>query len=213
MLIKMKKIKLFKQHKNISIILIMSLGISISSLLFLLGIIYIKLIIAKHQAPEPQAILVLGGGENREEFAAKFAQKHPTLEIWVSRAKRPNLVKAFEEANISPRRVIFEWRAVDTVANFTYNLKHLQSNHVKHIYLITSKDHMPRAKIIATLILGSQGITFTPIEVPANKKLESLFILRTVSDFFNALIWIFTGYESPPGNPGANSPKFNPNNQ
>ena len=209
----MNIIKSLKLSKKIPKILIMSSVISISGIILLLGIIYIKLAIAKHQAPEAQAILVLGGGEGREKFAAKFAQQHPSLEIWVSRAKRPNLIKEFGEANISPRRAIFEWRAVDTVANFTYNLKHLQSNHVKHIYLITSEDHMPRAKIIATLILGSQGIAFTPIEVPANKKLESLFVVRAASDVFCALIWIFTGYESPPGNPGANSPKFTPNMQ
>jgi uncharacterized SAM-binding protein YcdF (DUF218 family) len=33
---------------------------------------------------QPEAIFVLGGAEERELFAAKFAQQHPELPIWVS---------------------------------------------------------------------------------------------------------------------------------
>jgi uncharacterized SAM-binding protein YcdF (DUF218 family) len=33
---------------------------------------------------QPDAIFVLGGATERERFAAKFAQQHPDLPIWVS---------------------------------------------------------------------------------------------------------------------------------
>lgn len=181
-----------------------------SLLLLLMGVIAIKLAIAQRQAPEPQAILVLGGGEGREEFAAQFAHKHPHLKIWVSSADYLKTSKFFREASISQRQIICEWRAVDTVANFTYNLKHLQSNHIKHIYLITSEDHLPRAKMIASLILGSRGIAFTSVAIPSDKRIESLFLLRAITDFFHVLIWIITSYESPPNNPGEDSLLFNP---
>ncbi|NER26936.1 MAG: YdcF family protein, partial [Symploca sp. SIO1C4] len=47
-------------------------------------IISARLAIAHYQAPHPQAIITLGGGIDREKFTAKFAQTHPSLEIWVS---------------------------------------------------------------------------------------------------------------------------------
>ncbi|NEQ17472.1 MAG: YdcF family protein, partial [Moorea sp. SIO3E2] len=52
--------------------------------LFFLSIIPLRLAIARHQAPEPQAILVLGGNKDRFKFTAQFSQSHPELDIWVS---------------------------------------------------------------------------------------------------------------------------------
>lgn len=50
---------------------------------------------------------------------------------------------------------------------------------------------MPRAKAIATIILGSQGIAFTPLAVPSSRPQES--IIRIIRDIARALLWIFTG--------------------
>ncbi|MEH2424115.1 MAG: YdcF family protein [Nostoc sp.] len=153
----------------------------------------VRLAIAHHQAPQPQAILVLGGGEDREEFAAQFAKFHPTLKIWVSSGSPPNKSRAiFQDAGIADSRVYLDYRATDTVTNFTTLVKVFQQQQIQHLFLITSDYHMPRAKAIATLVLGSQGIAFTPFAVPSNRTQESL--LHIIRDIVRSLLWIVTGH-------------------
>lgn len=75
-------------------------------ILVMLLFIPVQLAIAYHQAPQPQAILVLGGGEDREECAAQFAEFHPALKIWVSSGSPPNKSRAiFQNAGIADSRV------------------------------------------------------------------------------------------------------------
>jgi uncharacterized SAM-binding protein YcdF (DUF218 family) len=167
----------------------------VSFLLCLLLSIPVRLAIASYQAPRPQAILMLGGtvlGE-REEFTAEFARWYPSLEIWISSGLPPNKIrKIFQATGISSQRLHLDYRAVDTVTNFTSLTLDFKHKGIQHLYLITSDYHMPRAKAIAVLILGSQGITFTPLSVPSNTPKESIFpILR---DITRSLLWIFTGY-------------------
>jgi uncharacterized SAM-binding protein YcdF (DUF218 family) len=162
-------------------------------LLILLLTIPIRLAIASHFTPEPQAILALGGGPEREKYAAQLAKLYPSLEVWVSSGSNPDTLRStFQTAGISDTRLHLDYRATDTVTNFTTLVSDLQKYHIQHIYLITSEYHMPRAKAIATLVLGSQGITFTPISVPSTSRTESqISILR---DSSRAILWIFTGY-------------------
>lgn len=158
-------------------------------ILLLTSIIPLRLAIAYHQMPLPQAILTLGGDPDREEFTAHFAQMHPSLEIWVSSPSEK--VFDFQAAGISNTQVHIDRRAVDTVTNFTSLVKDFKKQNFQHLYLITSDFHMPRAKAIATFVLGSRGIAFTPVSVPSNVPPESwLYILR---DSSRALLWIVTG--------------------
>ncbi|NEQ26943.1 MAG: YdcF family protein, partial [Microcoleus sp. SIO2G3] len=75
--------------------------------------------------------------------------------------------------------------------NFTSLVKDFKTQNIQHLYLITSDFHMLRAKAIATLVLGSQGITFTPISIPSNDPQESL--VRILRDSGRSVLWIFTG--------------------
>ncbi|PLZ96277.1 hypothetical protein CEN50_19205 [Fischerella thermalis CCMEE 5268] len=165
----------------------------IGFLLALLLIIPVRLAIAKTQAPLPQAFLTLGGGPEREILTAELARWYPSLEIWVSSGLSPKETRMiFQTAGISLTRLHIDRRAVDTVTNFTSLINDFKQNHIKHLYLITSDFHMPRAQAIATIILGSQGIAFTPVSVPSRSSPESqLHILR---DCVRGLIWVFTGY-------------------
>jgi uncharacterized SAM-binding protein YcdF (DUF218 family) len=168
--------------------------LALSTLILLqTGTIPLQLTIAHYQSPHPQAILTLGGGADREAFTAQFAQNHPSLEIWVSTGIPPNQARAiFRSAGIPDTRVHLDYRAVDTVTNFTSLVADFKSRHLQHIYLITSDFHMPRAKAIATLVLGSQGIAFTPVSVPSKQPSESpLHILR---DIGRALFWTITSH-------------------
>ena len=165
---------------------------SFTFILVLIGILLVQLAIARTCAPRPQAILPLGGGSAREEFTAQFAQMHPSLEIWVSSGTTPDTArKTFQSAGISNKRVHIDRRAVDTVTNFTSLVADFKKRNFQHLYLITSEFHMPRSQAIATFVLGSQGIAFTPVSVPSNQPPESWRpILRDVG---RALLWIVTG--------------------
>ena len=161
-------------------------------ILVLISIIPVRLAIATNIAPLPQAIVTLGGGSDREQFTAQFAQMYPSLEIWVSSGTPTNNAREiFQAAGIPDTRVHLDRRAVDTVTNFTSLVKDFNKRNFHHLYLITSDFHMARAKAIATFVLGSQGIAFTTVSVPSDKTHESWFpILR---DSSRALLWIVTG--------------------
>jgi uncharacterized SAM-binding protein YcdF (DUF218 family) len=169
-------------------------------ILLLLSIIPVRLTIAYYQAPHPQAILTLGGGPDREEFTSQFAKAYPFLPIWVSSGRPPKQALAiFRAAGIPHTRVHLDRRAVDTVTNFTSLVADFKSQDIQHIYLITSDFHLPRAKAIATVVLGIWGIAFTPISIPSNYPPESW--LRILRDTTRALFWVITGHTGASLNP------------
>lgn len=162
--------------------------------MLLLSIIPLRLAKAFQQVPSPQAILALGGGTEREEVAAQLAQDNPELKVWVSSGslhpqEAYTLFKAF---GIEENRLHLDYRASDTVTNFTTLVKDFQQNNIRHVYIVTSDYHMTRAKAIATIILGSRGIAFTPISIASNRRRESP--LKILRDGSRSLMWIITGY-------------------
>ncbi len=177
----------YKQKTKIFICLIIS-GIFI----FPLITIPIRLTLASYKAPQPQAILTLGGTPHRENFTAKFAKYHSSLDIWVSSGVPPKQAKKiFRAAGINLERVHLDYRAVDTVTNFTFLVEEFKKRQIHHIYLITSDFHMRRAKAIATFVLGSQGIAFTPVSIPLNRPRETT--LHVMRDIARSLVWVYTG--------------------
>ncbi|MDZ8023366.1 MAG: YdcF family protein [Nostoc sp. SerVER01] len=166
-----------------------------SFFLSLLLIIPLRLTIAYYQAPQPQAILTLGAWIDREQVAAEIARWYPSLEVWVSSGTPPEIARPiFEAAGISDSRLHLDYRAVDTVTNFTTIVPEFEHKRIQHIYLITSDFHMPRAKAIATMILGIKGIAFTPISVPSDAdQLKQETISPIIRDLGRSLLWIVTG--------------------
>ncbi|MBW4561951.1 MAG: YdcF family protein [Mojavia pulchra JT2-VF2] len=158
------------------------------------SIIPTKLAIALYQAPSPQAIFVLGGDFARIEFAAKFGQSHNNLNIWVSDVTS-NLEfnrLIFHKFGVPDQRLRLDGRATDTVTNFTTLAADFVKQKLEHIYLITSDYHMRRARAIATIVLGSQGIAVTPVVVPSPlDKSESL--VRALRDCGRSILWILSG--------------------
>jgi uncharacterized SAM-binding protein YcdF (DUF218 family) len=174
--------------------------VSCTLILLVFGIIPVRLVFAFYQAPHPQAILTLGGGIDREKFTAQFAQTHPSLEIWISTGTEPIKARTiFRNAGIPDTRVHLDRRAIDTVTNFTSLVADFKNQDIQHIYLITSDFHMPRAKAIATVVLGIWGIAFTPISIPSNYPPESW--LRILRDTTRALFWVITGHTGASLNP------------
>ena len=168
-------------------------------LFVLFNLISLRLVIAHYQAPHPQVIFILGAWRLREIYGARFAHQHPDLPIWVSSGSPPEKAKRiFESANISESRVNLDYRATDTVTNFTSLVETFTENNIQHVYLITSDYHLPRSRVIAFLVFGSQGITVTPVAISPKSKTthhrKSEPILKIIRDSIRSLIWIFTRF-------------------
>ncbi len=133
---------------------------------------------------------MLGGSSDRERFAAKLAHTHPDLNVWIS-SGTSQAARIFESAHVSPDRLYFDTRATDTVTNFTTVVGDFKRRGIQHVYILTSDYHMPRAQAIATVVFGSQGITYTPVRVPGDRPRESN--LRILRDVGRSLIWLMTG--------------------
>ena len=166
------------------------------SILFVVGVlcsgVAIRLALVTKQVPQPQAIFVLGGGREREEFAANFAQQHPTLDIWVSSGQPRSIANnIFQTANINRDRIHLDYRAVDTVTNFATLVKDFGDRQIQHVYLITSDFHMRRAQAIAFFVFGSRGIITTPVPIPSSQPNETLW--HVSRDIGRSILWIITG--------------------
>lgn len=142
---------------------------------------------------QPQAILVLGGSEKREMFAAEFAHQHPELHIWVSGgSSKWYAERLFYKAGIAQQRLHLDYQAVDTVTNFTTLADKLKAQGIKSVYLITSDYHMRRARVIGEIVLGSRGIILKPVPVPTGQPAEP--IQKAIRDGVRAILWMTTGY-------------------
>ncbi|MBD1909508.1 MULTISPECIES: YdcF family protein [unclassified Leptolyngbya] len=143
---------------------------------------------------KPQAILVLGGSPDREAYAAEFAQAHPDLPIWVSSGS-PEEYSTWlftEEYGIDLERLHLDYRAVDTVTNFTSLVDEFDMQNIHSLYLVTSDYHMRRAQVIGTIVFGSRGIEFQPLPVPTEKPSEPWN--KVARDAARSLLWVATGH-------------------
>lgn len=141
-----------------------------------------------------EAIVVLGGEIDRETYAARMAQEHEQLPIWVSSGTNPEYAEwlFFEEAGIDRDRLHLDYRAVDTVTNFTSIVQDLKQEGIDKIYLITSENHMRRAQLVGEIVFGSNDIVFEPVTVPSSMAAEP--VNKTVRDGIRAVMWTLTGY-------------------
>lgn len=167
----------------------------------LANVISVRSTITLQQTPEPEAILMLGGNPNREEFTAEFAKQHEHLDVWVSSGvDRHTATEIFQNAGVDLKRVHLDYRAVDTVTNFSTLVEEFKSRDISHVYLITSDFHLSRATAIASIIFGSQGIAFTPVSIPT-KGYPAESRVRIVRDLSRAVVWTFTGWAGENLNP------------
>ena len=138
-------------------------------------------------------MLVLGGGTQREKFAAELARRYPDLPIWISGGTpRSYAERVFARAGIDRSRLHLDYQAVDTVTNFTTLVDKFQAHGINSVLLITSDYHMRRARIIGEIVLGSRGIDFKPVSVPSKRSPEP--IEKAIRDGARALLWVTTGH-------------------
>ncbi|MEH1988893.1 YdcF family protein [Nostoc sp.] len=177
--------------------------------LLLTSIIPVRIAIAFYQTPVPQAIFVLGSDAERMKFAAQFWQSRQNLDIWVSDFAWNLDVdrRIFLQYGVSDAKLHLDGRATDTVTNFTTLAEDFANQRLQHIYLITSDYHLRRARAIATIVLGSQGIVVTPVAVASqNQSSESL--VRVLRDCGRSFLWILIGRTGASFNPRLKSSPF-----
>ena len=142
---------------------------------------------------QPQAIFVLGGEEEREIFAAKFARTHPDLPVWISSGAPPGYAKrVFKKAGVSAGSLHLDYQAIDTVTNFTTVVDRFESKGITSVYLVTSDDHIHRARTIGEIVFGSRGIKVKPVTFVSGRPLEPM--QKSVRDGFRSLLWWATGF-------------------
>ena len=153
-----------------------------------------KVVVSPHV--DPEALVVLGGHEERERYAAKLALQHPKLPIWLSSGSPQEYARRiFANAGVKSDRLNFDYAASDTLTNFTTLVDELEADGIDSVYLITSENHMKRAKIIGDIVFGSRGIDFEPIPVPSENPPEP--IEKSLRDGARAVFWLVTGRTEP----------------
>ena len=139
-----------------------------------------------------EAVLVLGGHETREKFAADLAKENPNLEVWISSGSPQSYVKKiFNHRGVPSDRLHLDYQAQDTVTNFTTIVEELKIRDIDSVYLITSHNHMTRARIIGEIVLGSNGIIIKPLMVPSQSPSEPFS--KSLRDSVRAVFWLLTG--------------------
>jgi uncharacterized SAM-binding protein YcdF (DUF218 family) len=117
----------------------------------------ITLIYASSKAID--ANFVLGGSIQREIYAADLTRKNPEIPTLISQgSEEPCILLIFEKKGVNFANIWLEKCANSTFENFFYSLPILNKWKVHKVRLITSSSHLPRAKWMAQIILGSHGI-------------------------------------------------------
>lgn len=134
---------------------------------------------------------VLGGSIRREMYVAELAKQNPDIRILISTGSDdPCILKLFQREQAPTQKVWLEKCAQSTFDNFFYSQPILSQWQARHVKLITSPTHLPRAKWMAQIMLGAHGIwvdveTTEETGVPANRELW----LKTGLDVTRTFLW------------------------
>ena len=176
---------------NLWVKLIFKASLAIVGLLCASLLLNITFKLSSHRSLPVDTFLVLGGSINREVYVAKLAKQFPDVPILISQGSDdPCILQIFQREQISIDHVWLEKCADSTFGNFFFTLPILKSWKTKKVKLITSQTHLPRAKLLADIILGANGIAVDldvapETGVPGNY--EST--LKTIVDVTRSLFW------------------------
>ncbi len=149
-------------------------------------------------AQSPQRILVLGGDLDRERVGLRLAQQL-ALPLVVSGGSNPEYAQwLVRDAGMDQSRVVLDYRANDTFSNFTSLVDDLKREGVRHVLLVTSEDHLPRAMTVGRLVAGSRGIRLTGVPVACQPLCREEEFGKRLGDGIRSLIWVLTGRDLKP---------------
>jgi uncharacterized SAM-binding protein YcdF (DUF218 family) len=138
------------------------------------------------------AFFVLGGSIYREIYVSELAQLNPDTPILISHGSPDHcILRIFKQrSEVSLENVWLEKCADSTFGNFYYSIPVFRNWGVHKVKLITSYSHLPRAKWMAQILLGSHGIWVeTSIVhergIPGNYESR----LKTFVDVTRSLLW------------------------
>mmetsp|Transcript_25709 Transcript_25709/g.29366 ORF Transcript_25709/g.29366 Transcript_25709/m.29366 type:complete len:228 (+) Transcript_25709:23-706(+) len=151
--------------------------------------------------------LVLGGPAEREKKSVEavcsgnFAVPVPALScgapVWLSGPSlTENCIVTCKQAGCDPEQLLIDYRALDTLGNFTTLVKEMRRHNFDSVSIVTSIYQMPRALAIAKVVLRSNGIKVGP-EVAINPvtgevKESRLMVFR---DTIRAWLWVIFGVD------------------
>lgn len=144
--------------------------------------------------PPPQMILVLGGDRARERVAAHLARADG-LPVVVSGGTNPEYATWLfrEREGLPADQVRLDYRARDTLTNFTSLVDDLRQARIRHVLLVTSTDHMERALLVGRIVAGSRGIHLTPVAVPCGHGCVRETREKIWGDGLRAAVWVVSG--------------------
>ena len=156
---------------------------------------FLEAALTNHQ---PQRILVLGGDADRERVGLTLARRM-NLPLVVSGGTNPEYAQWLrQDAGLAADRVRLDYRAQDTLGNFTSLVDELQREGVHHLLLVTSEDHLPRAMTVGGIVAGSRGIRLTGIPVSCADRCRQEGLGKRFGDGLRALAWVATGKDLKP---------------
>lgn len=137
------------------------------------------------------AFFVLGGSIQREIYVARLAKQYPQIPILISHGSPdPCILLIFQRQAAQIQKVWLENCADSTFDNLYYGIPILRSWKAHKVKLITSPTHLPRAKWLAQILLGVNGM-WVEVEIvqeqgiPGNR--ESW--VKTGLDVTRSLLW------------------------
>jgi len=138
-------------------------------------------------------VLVLGGDVERERVGAEVA-KRDGLPVMVSGGSNPEYAHwLFRGRGLDDTRVLLDYRATDTLSNFTSVVDDLKRSKIRHVVLVTSSDHMDRALMVGRVVAGSRGIGLTPLAVPCGERCVPEDWRKVWGDGLRATLWVVSG--------------------
>ncbi|MFM2081040.1 MAG: hypothetical protein RLZZ219_1722 [Cyanobacteriota bacterium] len=157
------------------------------------GLLWLSRGLWQPSLPPPQLILVLGGDVDRERAAGELARREG-LPVLVSGGSNPEYAQwQFDRQGLDAARVQLDYRATDTLSNFTSVVDELRRSRVRHVLLVTSSDHMNRALLVGRVVAGSRGIALTPVAVPCGDRCMPEGRRKVWGDGARAVLWVVTG--------------------
>lgn len=170
-------------------------AIALASALVVWGV-HLSIVLAEGRSQPVDTFLVLGGSIQREIHMAEHIVAYPQTKVLISTGSDPPCIRIlFERINAPIHQVWLENCARSTFGNFRFSLPILQQWSTRHLRLVTSAGHLPRALWMARLMLGAHGVWVEPEivyeeGVPGNR--ESW--VKTILDLTRGLMWTGVSY-------------------
>jgi len=137
-----------------------------------------------------KAILELGGNINRLDTALEVAKQHPDALIIISTESDPKgCLDKLKAAGIPKDRFILDYKAWDTVTNFTETFPIIRDQEIGELYVVTDLFHIPRSQAICESVYFGKSVVTHYVAHGTDDHKETIWY-----DLIRSLVWRFTGY-------------------